>query len=92
MPTQFKIAITKEIIAHCKNCDAGNETRIENNCAIAFALADIFVNFRIKSARMYLKFENVGDAVFGKGYYLTPHYPMQGMTVQFGVSWRFFDQ
>jgi hypothetical protein len=42
MPTQFKIAITKEIIAHCKNCDAGNETRIENNCAIAFALADIF--------------------------------------------------
>jgi len=42
MPTQFKISITKEIIAHCKNCGAGNETLIENNCAIAFALADIF--------------------------------------------------
>jgi hypothetical protein len=43
MPTQFKIAITKEIIVHCKNCGTGNEThRIENNCAIAFALADIF--------------------------------------------------
>jgi len=43
MPVQFKIAITKEIIAHCKNCGTGNEThRIENNCAIAFALADIF--------------------------------------------------
>lgn len=43
MPTQFKIAITKEIIAHCKNCGTGNEIRrIENNCAIAFALADIF--------------------------------------------------
>src|SRR5687768_17602862 len=52
MPTQFKIAITKEIIAHCKNCGTGHETRIENNCAIAFALADIFpkvyvTNFQI---------------------------------------------
>ena len=43
MPTQFKITITKKIIAHCKNCGAGNEAhRIENNCAIAFALTDIF--------------------------------------------------
>lgn len=43
MPAQFKIAITKEIIAQCKNCGTGNEAhRIENNCAIAFALADIF--------------------------------------------------
>jgi hypothetical protein len=43
MPVTFKIAITKEIIAHCKNCGTGNEShRVENNCAIAFALANIF--------------------------------------------------
>ena len=43
MPTQFKIVITKEIIAQCKNCGTGNDNRrIENNCAIAVALADIF--------------------------------------------------
>jgi hypothetical protein len=43
MPTQFKIAITKEILAQCKNCGTGNDAgRIENNCAIAIALADIF--------------------------------------------------
>ena len=43
MPVPFKIAITKEIIAHCKNCGTGNEAdRVENNCAIAFALANIF--------------------------------------------------
>ena len=43
MPTPFKIFITKEIIAHCKNCGTGNEAhRIENNCAIAVALATIF--------------------------------------------------
>jgi len=43
MPTQFKIAITKEIIGQCKNCGTGNDDRrVENNCAIAVALADIF--------------------------------------------------
>ena len=43
MPIQFKIAITKEIIAQCKNCGTGNDDRrVENNCAIAVALADIF--------------------------------------------------
>lgn len=44
MPTQFKIAITKEIIAQSKNCGTGNDDArlVENNCAIAVALADIF--------------------------------------------------
>jgi len=43
MPVPFKIAITKEIIAHCKNCGTVSESdKIENSCAIAFALANIF--------------------------------------------------
>jgi hypothetical protein len=45
MPAQFKIAITKEILEHSKYCGTGKDTRaIGNNCAIAFALADIFPN------------------------------------------------
>ncbi len=43
MPLQLKIAITKEIIEQCKNCGSENEEReIGNNCAVAFALMDIF--------------------------------------------------
>jgi len=43
MPIQFNIVITKEIIVQCKNCGTGNDDRrVENNCAIAVALADIF--------------------------------------------------
>ena len=48
MPVQLKIAITKDIIEHCKNC--GNENKeyeIGQNCAVAFALADIFPNVYI---------------------------------------------
>ena len=45
MSVQFKIRITKEIIEHCKNCGTENGTQdIGRNCAVAFALQDIFPN------------------------------------------------
>jgi hypothetical protein len=43
MSVQFNIRITKEIIEHCKNCGAeNNKQEIGRNCAVAFALKDIF--------------------------------------------------
>ena len=43
MSVQYKIRITKEIIEHCKNCGVENSRRdIGRNCAVAFALKDIF--------------------------------------------------
>ena len=43
MSLQLTISITKEIIRECKNCGNGNEEReIGKNCAVAFALIDIF--------------------------------------------------
>ena len=47
MPTQLKIAITKEIIKHCKKCGAENEADVGKNCAVAFALIDIFPNVHV---------------------------------------------
>ncbi len=43
MPLQLKILVTKEIIEQCKHCGNGNEyDEIGRNCAVAFALIDIF--------------------------------------------------
>ena len=43
MPVEFKIRITKEIIEQCKYCGAeNNKQEINRNCAVAFALKDIF--------------------------------------------------
>jgi len=43
MPVQYKIKITKEILEHCKNCGTENSRHdIGSNCAVAFALKDIF--------------------------------------------------
>ena len=43
MPVQFTIRITKAILEHCKKCGTeNNKQEIGNNCAVAFALKDIF--------------------------------------------------
>jgi len=43
MAVQFTIKITKEIIEHCKDCGTDHNIRdIGRNCAVAFALRDIF--------------------------------------------------
>ena len=50
MPAQFKITITKKIIERSKYCGTGNDTHtIGKNCAIAFALVDIFPDVYVTS-------------------------------------------
>ncbi|MEP6846423.1 MAG: hypothetical protein ABI861_10485 [Panacibacter sp.] len=54
MPTQFKISITKEIIARCKNCGIENDVhKIGKNCAVAFAMADIFPDVYVSGYYIY---------------------------------------
>jgi hypothetical protein len=65
MPLQLKIAITKDIIEYCKNC--GNENKgyeIGQNCAIAFALIDIFPNVYVTNYYIFpfgIEYENEQD-------------------------------
>jgi len=56
-----------------------------------YALVDFFINFKIKSARLTFKIQNIGDNLIAYNYENTPYYPMPGTVVQFGVTWRFFD-
>jgi hypothetical protein len=57
-----------------------------------YPVADVFFALKVKSARLFLKGEHVNDGLLQKEpYYLVPHYPMPGLTVKLGVSWRFYD-
>ncbi|MCX6275467.1 MAG: hypothetical protein NTV09_09705 [Bacteroidetes bacterium] len=56
-----------------------------------YALVDFFVNFKIKSARMFIKLQNAGDNLVADNYFNTPNFPMPGMLIQFGINWRFYD-
>jgi hypothetical protein len=54
MPFQLKISITKELIDQCKDCGSKNEGYdIGRNCAVAFALRDIFPDAYVTNYYIY---------------------------------------
>jgi hypothetical protein len=52
---------------------------------------DVFVNFQIKTARMFIKVENVNAPSSGYSSNMAPTYPIPGRTYKFGISWQFYD-
>jgi hypothetical protein len=90
---QFGIDVhyTSEYLAPTYN-PAANVFHLQDSVKTnGYILADVFFNFKIKTARVFIKLHNAGDELIKSGYYLTPHYPMPGRMFQFGLNWRFFD-
>ena len=57
-----------------------------------YPLLDLFINFRIKTVRIFVRAENMLDALTpATSYFLVPNYPMPGRTLKFGIIWQFFD-
>ena len=53
--------------------------------------ADLFVNFKIKRARVFVMYKNI-NMLFGKyNYFMILHYPQQDPGFKIGISWRFYD-
>ncbi len=50
---------------------------------------DVFLNFKIKRVRFFLKYQHVSQGLFGYKYYTTPYYPLQDRALKFGLSWIF---
>ena len=56
-----------------------------------FVMLNVFLNFKVKRANLFVKGVNIAQGLFGYNYIQTPHYPLWDRCVRFGVSWRFFD-
>lgn len=56
-----------------------------------FIYGDVFLDLKVKRARLFLKVQNVAEGLMGYNYYLVPHYPLQDRSFKFGVSWMFND-
>jgi hypothetical protein len=56
-----------------------------------YPVLDFFVNFKIKSARIFLRLEQFNSGLTPGTYFQVPGYPMPGRILKFGLSWRFFD-
>lgn len=56
-----------------------------------YLYADVFINLRIKRARIFLLMQHVNQGLTGYSYYMIPNYPMQDRAFKFGVNWMFYD-
>ncbi len=52
---------------------------------------DFFINFKLKRARIFVKYEHANHNLINRRYFLAYHYPAQEKMMKFGVSWNFYD-
>ena len=52
---------------------------------------DVYLAFKIKRARLFVKYAHANAGLFGYNYYAAPHYPMRDASINLGLSWLFYD-
>lgn len=63
-----------------------NDTKTGN-----YPFLDLFLNLKIKTARIFLKAEHINAGLTGTKFYLAPHYPAQGRIIRLGINWRMYE-
>jgi hypothetical protein len=56
-----------------------------------FVVLDGFFNWKMKRGRIFLKYNNIVQAITKTGYFPTPFYPGQANILDFGFDWSFYD-
>lgn len=65
---------------------------LQNEIAVAgFTQLDFFINFKVKTARVFIKVQNITYEGNDSFYYTVPGYPMPGRVFKLGINWMFFD-
>eukprot|EP01132_Coremiostelium_polycephalum_P000087 gene87-114_t len=59
---------------------------------LAYPIIELFFNFKIKTFRGFVKFIHVNQGMLPQfGYFMTPFYPGQLRSIDFGFGWSLFD-
>lgn len=56
-----------------------------------YIYADLYANFRVKRARLFVMMQHVNEGLLGYRYYMIYPFPMPDRSFKFGVSWMFYD-
>ncbi|MBP5715259.1 MAG: putative porin [Prevotella sp.] len=56
-----------------------------------YPFMDVYANMKLKGVRFFVMMSNVLDGKANHMKFLTPHYPVNGSVMHFGVSWPFFN-
>jgi hypothetical protein len=57
----------------------------------SYPIADLFVNLKVRTARLFLRVPQINQGVFEEGYFTTPFYTGQPLVLDLGINWQFFD-
>lgn len=63
-----------------------NDTKIGD-----FPMVDVFLNMKIRTARVYLAVEQLNHLVGKSHHYSAPMYPYRDLTLRLGLTWNFFN-
>ncbi len=55
-----------------------------------FPLMDYFINFRVKTMRVFFTLEHLNSLFTEKNYYSAPTYPYRDFVIRLGLVWNFF--
>ena len=58
---------------------------------VAHPLIDVFINFSVKTVRIYFKVNYVNQGIFENGIYNAQNYPARDRSFTGGVKWRFLE-
>jgi hypothetical protein len=56
-----------------------------------FPVLDVFFNFKISKALLFIKVTNLLQDIAGEAYFNTPRYYAQPRSLELGINWLFFD-
>lgn len=65
-----------------------NQTEIK---AGNYPYIDIFLNLRLKRARLFLMYEHINWGFMGYNYFEVPYYPTMIRTFRYGFAWTFYN-
>ena len=56
-----------------------------------YPFIDLQISARIKTVKIFVRLRNVNQRLPNVPYFMTPHYPLQDRSIQFGISWNFLN-
>ena len=56
-----------------------------------YPIINVYANFHLKHTRFFIMMSHVNAGSGSREYFLTPHYPLNGRILRFGLSWNFFN-
>ena len=56
-----------------------------------YPVINVYANFRLKQCRFFVMMSHINSGSGNKGYFYTPHYPLNSSILRFGLSWNFYN-